>query len=311
VFSSVFRSDMLDQEIQARLAGGRKMRLPQLVDAMEEAATTDLRAEAVLPLALRVIGTPGDPQLAGAMAQLQAWVADGAHRRDQDGDGVYEHADAIRILDAWWPLWMTGQFQPALGPTLLRQLVANVGFDNAPNNHGAHLGSAYQNGWYGYAQKDLMAVLGQQVKFFNENYGGEAQAGIAVLDMGKKARATLKSQSGLHKLTRYFGQTVQFPMANTLAVEKNDIVALTVPTWAPALAVGLPDGTAWRASRQSECKAQETTQEQTAQTTVGQSKQYACKYQTARLTYSVTLITNPKASDKADQETPSGSGSSR
>lgn len=146
----------------------------------------------------------------------------------------------------------------------------------------------------------------KQVKFFNENYGGEAQAGIAVLDMGKKARATLKSQSGLHKLTRYFGQTVQFPMANTLAVEKNDIVALTVPTWAPALAVGLPDGTAWRASRQSECKAQETTQEQTAQTTVGQSKQYACKYQTARLTYSVTLITNPKASDKADQETPSG-----
>jgi acyl-homoserine lactone acylase PvdQ len=164
VFSSVFRSDMLDQEIEARLAGERKMRLPQLVDAMEEAATTDLRAEAVLPLALQAIGTPSDPQLAGAVAQLRAWVADGAHRRDRDGDGVYEHADAIRILDAWWPLWMTGEFQPALGPTLFGQLVANVGFDNAPNNHGAHLGSAYQNGWYGYAKKDLMAVLGQQAK---------------------------------------------------------------------------------------------------------------------------------------------------
>jgi acyl-homoserine lactone acylase PvdQ len=163
VFSSVFRSDMLDQEIEARLKG-RRMRLPELVDAMEEAATTDLRAEAVLPLALAVIGTPDDAQLAGAVDQLRAWVADGAHRRDKNGDGVYEHADAIRILDAWWPLWMTGEFEPTLGPTLFSRLVANVGFDNAPNNHGGHLGSAYQNGWYGYAKKDLMDVLGQKVK---------------------------------------------------------------------------------------------------------------------------------------------------
>ena len=26
-------------------------------------------------------------------------------------------------------------------------------FDNEPNNHGAHLGSAYQDGWYGYATR--------------------------------------------------------------------------------------------------------------------------------------------------------------
>ena len=104
LYSSVYRSQMLDEEIDKRIAGPAKIDLPGLVEAMGEAATTDLRAEHVLPLALRVIGTPPDPKLAEAVAKLRAWVADGAHRRDRDGDGVYEHAEAIRILDAFWPL---------------------------------------------------------------------------------------------------------------------------------------------------------------------------------------------------------------
>ncbi|HEY8583349.1 MAG TPA: penicillin acylase family protein [Capillimicrobium sp.] len=164
VFSSVFRSDMLDQEIEARLAGGKKMTLPQLVDAMGEAATTDLRGEKVLPLALEVLGTPSDPQLADAVAKLRAWVADGAHREDTDGDGVYEHSDAIRIMDAWWPRWMRVQFEPQLGTDLLAQLITAHEVDNTPNNYGDHLGSAYQNGWYGYAYKDLATLLGRPVK---------------------------------------------------------------------------------------------------------------------------------------------------
>jgi hypothetical protein len=52
-----------------------------------------------------------------------------------------------------------------LGPTIFATLPH--GQDNAPNNHGDHLGSAYQEGWYGYAKKDLMTVLGQPV---NERY---------------------------------------------------------------------------------------------------------------------------------------------
>ena len=61
LFSSVFRSQMLDEEIDKRIAGPAKIDLPGLVEAMGEAATTDLRAEQVLPLALRVIGTPAEP----------------------------------------------------------------------------------------------------------------------------------------------------------------------------------------------------------------------------------------------------------
>jgi len=164
LFSSVFRSQMLDQEIEARIAGPKKTDLPGLVEAMGEAATTDLRAEKVLPLALRVIGSPQDPKLADAVAKLRAWVADGSHRRDLNGDGRYEHGDAIAILDAFWPRWMRAQFEPSLGAQLYEQLAAAHDVDNTPNDHGEHLGSAFQTGWYGYAYKDLRRVLGLKVR---------------------------------------------------------------------------------------------------------------------------------------------------
>jgi acyl-homoserine lactone acylase PvdQ len=161
LFSSVFRSQMLDQEISARLAGGAKLTLPGLVDAMEEAGTTDLRGEQVLPWALKIIGNPSEPGLKSAVATLKAWVARGAHRRDKDGDGKYDDADAVRIMDAWWPRWLKAQFEPVLGKTVFETLPHQQ--DNAPNNNGAHLGSAYQEGWYGYAAKDLRTIAGDKV----------------------------------------------------------------------------------------------------------------------------------------------------
>ena len=138
LFSSVVRSQMLDQEIEARIGGPAKIDLPGLVEAMGEAATTDLRAEKVLPLALRVIGEPADPRTADAVAKLRAWVADGAHRRDRDGDGRYEHAGAVRILDAFWPRWMRAQFAGSLGDGLLDRLTRAHQLDNTPNSNGAH-----------------------------------------------------------------------------------------------------------------------------------------------------------------------------
>jgi len=46
-----------------------------------------------------------------------------------------------------------------MGKGLLERLEATNEIDNAPNNHGAHLGSAYQTGFYGYVAKDLKRVL--------------------------------------------------------------------------------------------------------------------------------------------------------
>jgi acyl-homoserine lactone acylase PvdQ len=164
LFSSVYRSQLLDRQIRSRLGGGHKVALPEVVDAMEEAGTTDLRAQEDLPLALRILGTPKDPALADAVAKLRAWVAAGFQRRDRDNDKVYEHSDAIRILDAWWPLWLRAEFEPRLGKPLFDQLAAAYTFSNDPNNHGDHLGSAWQDGWYGYVFKDLGTLLRKKFK---------------------------------------------------------------------------------------------------------------------------------------------------
>lgn len=132
-----------------------------------------------------------------------------------------------------------------------------------------------------------------QIKFFNANEGGASEAGIAILRLQRKPALTYKlvAQSPMVKLQSYFGKTAQFPLETTLAVRKGDIVALTVPTWAPALALGFGKDTSWRASRaRSQCAS---TSAQSTDTEIGAAVQYFCLYQTARLTYSATLISTP------------------
>jgi hypothetical protein len=132
-----------------------------------------------------------------------------------------------------------------------------------------------------------------QVKFFDTNEGGVSEAGIAILAPQPKPNLTYKliAQSPLVKLQPYFGKTAQFPLEATIPIKKGDVVALTVPTWAPALALGFANTTSWRASRpKSGCTS---TSSQTTQTALGGAVQYYCLYQTARLTYSATLISTP------------------
>src|ERR1700689_3344763 len=132
-----------------------------------------------------------------------------------------------------------------------------------------------------------------QVKFFDANEGGESEAGIAILQPLPKPNLTYKliASSPVVKLTPYFGKTAQFPLETTIPVKKGDVVALTVPSWAPALALGFGNDTSWGASRQKGGCTSPTSQ--TTQVTVGSAVQYFCLYQTARLTYSATLISTP------------------
>ena len=90
----------------------------------------------------------------------------------------------------------------------------------------------------------------------------------------------------------YFGKTAQFPLETTIPVKKGDVIALTVPSWAPALALGLRQRHLL-AGKPPEEPAARRTSSQTAQTTIGTAVQYYCLYQTARLTYSATLISTP------------------
>ena len=134
----------------------------------------------------------------------------------------------------------------------------------------------------------------RQVNFFEDNFG-KASAGLSVVRRGERLFGRVVAASPIYQLSDYFGQTVQFPLDRALNVEKGNIIALTVPTWAPALSTLVEDGSSWRASRQ--LNGCDNTDRQTAQTSVGALTQYRCLYR-ARLTYTATLITNPKPNKK-------------
>jgi hypothetical protein len=131
----------------------------------------------------------------------------------------------------------------------------------------------------------------KQTAFFEERYGGTARAAIVVLDPGRKLSRTAVGKAPLQKLTDYFGQTVQFPLRRTLRIRKGQYVGLTVPTWAPALQIGLGSDTSWRSSRANTGCLDTTTQF----ALLGKRLQapFRCLYKTARLTYSATFIRSP------------------
>lgn len=137
----------------------------------------------------------------------------------------------------------------------------------------------------------------RQIDFFNQQSGGQASVRVAILRPVPSNRAgvslyRLQAQSDPFLLGSYFGQTAQFPLYTSLLIRKGWIVALSVPTWAPSLAVnGLDNSFAWRASRVKPCS--ENPERQPPQVTPGSVRQYFCTYRPARLTYSATLISTP------------------
>jgi hypothetical protein len=50
-------------------------------------------------------------------------------------------------------------YQPLLGSSLYQELTGIDTIDNHPNNGGDHLGSAWDVGWYGSVQEDLVNLL--------------------------------------------------------------------------------------------------------------------------------------------------------
>jgi hypothetical protein len=146
----------------------------------------------------------------------------------------------------------------------------------------------------------LSAPRQNQIDFFREFYGGEPQARLAVLKpiqkrikQGKQIYR-LKSQSPIEQLSPFLGTTTTFTLQAPLKVNAGQIVALTIPTWAPAFAVGQPGNTSWRASRKrAACNDADLIKAGTPQEAVGADRAYACQYTTARLLYSATLVGDP------------------
>ena len=158
-YSPIYRQQMIARRVARGVRGKRKITLPQLVRAMEEPATEDVRGVELLPTIFRAIGKPSDPNLRAALAELRAWRRSGSHRRDIDSDGVYEHNAAVELMDAWWPKLVAAEFRPALGSIVYDQTRGMIGLGGAGNGpYGDY--PSFSDGWYGYVSKDLRDVFG-------------------------------------------------------------------------------------------------------------------------------------------------------
>jgi hypothetical protein len=138
----------------------------------------------------------------------------------------------------------------------------------------------------------LAQPTNSQRTFFNGFFGTPPEARLAILRRvpgTSPPRYTLRRQGSIQVLSPYLGQTVKF--SANLKVEKGDIVGLTVPTWAPAFAQDLTTNNVWRASREEgTCKSTTDIRQGEPQEKVGTRATYGCKYTTARLLYTATLV---------------------
>jgi hypothetical protein len=140
-----------------------------------------------------------------------------------------------------------------------------------------------------------------EVGFFNEFLGEPSEARIGILkpiEGTNPPKYTLVRQSPLEVLNPYFGTTPVFALKHPLSVLQGQVVALTVPTWAPMFAFNVSSENTWRGSRLPEhCSSKEDIQDGHPQQGVGKTKTYGCYYSNARLLYTATLVKNPKSAE--------------
>jgi len=168
-FGPVYRSLALEDRIKLRIAGGRKVTRAELVEAMMDGGTVDVRAAYDLPMVLDAVGTPADPKDQAAVALLRSWLADDAHRVDRARTGKYGHSAAIALFDTWWDPVGAGTINDAavLPKDVLRGTLGDL-VDELPQGLDDHprqgIGSSFNGvAWYGYVSKDLRQLLGQPV----------------------------------------------------------------------------------------------------------------------------------------------------
>jgi hypothetical protein len=159
-----------------------------------------------------------------------------------------------------------------------------------------------------------------QFPYFNKLFGTPSKAGISVLrqvNKGKKGnpKYRLIRRSGIQTLNPYFGTTVRFALIQPLNVARGDVVALTIPTWAPAFwapyacsvsgavyearcATAQKNNT-WRGSRANEkCligtddfdRPNAALRDSRPQQKVNSNRVYGCYYGASRMLYTATVV---------------------
>jgi acyl-homoserine lactone acylase PvdQ len=143
------------------LGHGRNLQPANLVAAMNEAATQDVREATFEPTLSKLLHTGKAPNARDAemLALLDQWHRQGSSRLDRtDPDGIGNiTAPGAAILDAAWPYLTKAWASTVLGPSLTADLASLVTPFQAPPG-------GQEEGWYGYMEKDLETILGEKVK---------------------------------------------------------------------------------------------------------------------------------------------------
>ncbi|MDE3132710.1 MAG: hypothetical protein KGL15_01445 [Acidobacteriota bacterium] len=140
----------------------------------------------------------------------------------------------------------------------------------------------------------------------DQSYGGPPEVQLtALLPTGTPVNPSFRvaAQSAVIKLRQQLGQIAEFPLLTPLPVVRGEILALTVPTWAPVLSI--EQSTTKFSYAQSRAKSMVSTGGKRvsscnttgtanfAQIVVGEFSSYTCVYAGTRIEYSALEITTP------------------
>ncbi|MGI8608476.1 MAG: penicillin acylase family protein [Candidatus Dormibacteria bacterium] len=180
-YGSLYRSQLLDRELQKRLAaGGGKLTPTDLFNNMQVASVTDFRAQRLVDEILAIIG-PGtlQPSQQAALAAIASWHSAGDLRQDVGRTGNYAHSDGISYFDATYPHIIQAVFNPWFNSTTYDAYCQGnhspggipKSFDNPPSDghcyggfSGYNVGSSYDGGWMDALDKDFRQLLGRPVQ---------------------------------------------------------------------------------------------------------------------------------------------------
>jgi acyl-homoserine lactone acylase PvdQ len=227
-YGQVYRSVLLVDQLRNQLAAhGGLLTRANVVQAMETAASQDLDGVSVLPLLLQYVQGRTEPAGVTAMLdQLQAWIADGAHRRKAAaGDTQYAHAAAVAIADELIPNLIHALYDPILaagGSSSNGFDALPMGFVDYPHEH---KGSSYDGGFESYLVATLQQLLGQDpVDGFGaeltsrECAGGPASCGAVVDDALAKTYAALVTANGTSDVSAWTASSASKAANQTMPV---------------------------------------------------------------------------------------------
>lgn len=135
-------------------------------------------------------------------------------------------------------------------------------------------------------------------------YGGPPEAQLTVLrSTGTRTRPTYRvaAESAVFNLRSELGKVAELPLVTPLPVVRGEVLALTVPTWAPVLTFQLSttkfsyaqSRSAVASSTGGTPTCDNTLPVNLAQIVVGELSNYACSYPGTRIEYSALEITTP------------------